>query len=128
MNKEARKTIQMVVLCFALVNFAAKAQTFTTIKSLGTLPDVTGINPYCQLVQGPDGTLYGTASHGAGGVQGTVFKIQPNGSGFTLLKSFTNSLEGANPYAGLTLTGSVLYGTTVYGGASNVGTVFRLNT
>jgi len=117
MYHEAHESVgRIIIASFLLVSLAsplsigtANGQTFTTIKSLGTSPDVTGINPYCQLVQGPDGTIYGTASHGAGGVQGTVFKIQPNGSGFTLLKSFTNSFEGANPYAGLTLTGSVLY-------------------
>ena|SRR5438046_10663174 len=88
------------------------AQTFTTIKSFGILTNVTGYNPRSQLVQGPDGKLYGTTSEGEGIVRGMVFKVEPNGSGFTVLKWFTNSVEGVLPLAGLTLSGTVLYGTT----------------
>jgi uncharacterized repeat protein (TIGR03803 family) len=41
--------------------------------------------------------------------------------------TFTNS-DGANPFAGLTLSGSALYGTTFNGGSSGYGTVFQVNT
>ena len=36
--------------------------------------------------------------------------------------------DGANPLGNLVLSGNVLYGTTVSGGPSGVGTVFRMNT
>ena len=116
-----------MVLALALTMAAAQAQTFTVLKSFGILTNVTGHNPQSTVVQGPDGTLYGTTSIGEGPA-GTVFKVQPDGSGFTVLKWFTNSIEGAQPVAGLTLSGSVLYGTTAGGGGSNFGTVFKLNT
>ena len=126
---------QPKMFCVAAVGFVwaaatAPAQTFSVIKNFGSgvLTNVTGLNPYSRLVQGPDGTLYGTTSGGEGDVRGTVFKIQPDGSGFTVLKLLTNSIEGANPYAGLVLSGSLLYGTTLSGGISNLGTVFKLNT
>ena len=41
-------------------------------------------------------------------------------AGFTVLKHFTGS-DGANPIAGLTLSGSTLYGTTWTGGDSGAG-------
>ena len=111
------------------------AQTFTTIKSFGILTNVTGFGPRSQLVQGPDGTLYGTTVDGDGDalgtnghVRGTIFKVQPDGSGFVVLKWLTNSVEGANPYAGVTLSGNTLYGTTANGGSSDYGTVFKVNT
>src|SRR5258708_36487135 len=104
------------------------AQTFTTIKSFGILTNIAGFNPQSTLVQGPDGTLYGTATYGEASVAGTVFKMQPDGSGFTVLKWFTNSIEGTNPYPGLAVSGSVLYGTTAHGGISNYGTVFKVST
>lgn len=92
----------------------------------------SGRYPECRLIEGPDGMLYGTASEGggggAGGGGGTVFKINPNGSGFTVLKSFhTPATEGYIPLAGL-LVGSdgALYGTTSQGGVRAAGTVFRL--
>ena len=45
----------------------------------------------------------------------------------TILHTFSNS-DGANPVAGLTLSGNTLYGTTENGGASGKGTVFAVNT
>src|SRR5882724_10933522 len=76
----------------------ATAQTFTTIKTFGNATNVTGIKPQSTLVQGPDGTLYGTATEGEGSVAGTLFKVQPDGSGWTVMKWFTNYVEGENPY------------------------------
>lgn len=58
-------------------------------------------------------TLYGTASLGGSGGQGTVFKISTSGTGFTVLKSFQYSI-GAQPYA-LALSGGTLYGVAEYG-------------
>ena len=106
------------------------AQTFTVLKSFGILTNVTGFYPESTLVQGPDGTLYGTARVGEGIIRGTVFKVQPDGSEFRVLKwfTYTNNLEGEDPVAALALSGSVLYGTTAYGGSFNCGTVFKVNT
>ncbi len=102
----------------------------TIIKSFGVLSKVTGLNPEAPLVQGPDGTLYGTARTGDG--YGTVFKLQPDGTGFAVLKCFTDSVEGAYPCAGLVLSDGTLYGTTYgtarYVGGSGKGTVFKVNT
>ena len=59
---------------------------------------------------------------------GTVFKINTDGSGFTVLKQF-NGDDGSGPVAGVTLSGTTLYGTTYSGGGSNgCGTVFKINT
>ena len=70
-----------------------------------------GADPSC----GPDvlsgSTLYGTTHYGGSSDDGTVFKLNTDGTGYTVLKNFTGS-DGAYPYAGLTLSGSVLYGTT----------------
>jgi uncharacterized repeat protein (TIGR03803 family) len=76
-------------------------------------------------------TLYGT-TQGCQGcpVQqpfGTVFKVNTDGSGYTVLKSFAGS-DGSWPYGGLLLSGTTLYGTTYEGGPANYGTVFKLNT
>jgi uncharacterized repeat protein (TIGR03803 family) len=98
----------------------------TTIKNFGSLTRLTGFNPQAPLVQGPDGTLYGTAVYGDG--YGTVFKIQPDGTEFTIVKHFINSIEGAHPFGGLVLSGGTLYGTTYQGGSSAKGTVFKVNT
>lgn len=84
-------------------------------------------------------TLYGTAYIGGanGGTgTGTVFKLNTNGSGFTVLHTFSpitsgpsgvNS-DGAAPYARLILSGSTLYGTARDGGTSGKGVIFAVNT
>jgi uncharacterized repeat protein (TIGR03803 family) len=85
-------------------------------------------------------TLYGTASEGGEEGNGTVFAIKTDGSGFTVLHTFsapaflhtfpagiTNS-DGADPYdAGLVMSGNTLYGTAVSGGSSGSGTVFSIS-
>ena len=95
----------------------ATAQTYLVLHSFGVLTNVTGREPLAALAQAPDGTLYGTTSSGEGAVAGTVFKLNSDGTGFTVLKWFTNSLEGAHPSGALVLYGSTLYGTTPYGGS-----------
>src|ERR1019366_8256654 len=63
------------------------------------------------------GILYGTASSGGSGGQGTVFQINTNGSGFGVLKNFTtSSTDGADPLNGVVVQGTTLWGTTYQGG------------
>ena len=112
----------------------------TTNAALTCLYSFTGGNdgadPEAALVQGGNGTLYGTTSSGGSSGNGTVFSINTNATSFTTLFSFsagstnasgvlTNS-DGANPQAGLVLSGNTLYGTTTYGGTNGMGTVFEL--
>src|SRR4030095_10938739 len=70
-----------------------------------------------------DNTLFGTTSWGGRLGHGTVFKINIDGTGFTTLHDFTGSKEGRVPVAGLTLSGTILYGTTFEGGLFGDGTV-----
>ena len=71
-------------------------------------------------------TLYGTTYSGGSSNFGTVFKIKINGTGLTVLKSFLGGADGENPSGGLVLVGSLLYGTTKYGGFLNNGTIFQV--
>jgi len=74
--------------------------------------------------------LYGTTElGGSSGNNGTVFKVNTDGTGYTVLRNFTSiGSDGRNPYADLTLSGNVLYGTTRTGTGSSAGTVFKVNT
>ncbi len=83
------------------------------------------------LLQASNGVLYGTNSLdglpvNSSNVKGTVFRMNANGA-VDVLRTFTGS-DGATPYGSL-LQGNDgnLYGTTVFGGANNKGTIFRLN-
>jgi uncharacterized repeat protein (TIGR03803 family) len=88
----------------------------------------SGANPFAGLIQGTDGALYGTATSGGSSGHGTVFKLNPDGTGFNVLLNFDNSSTGEKPYAGLTQgTDGALYGTAYSGSSSRYGTVFKLN-
>ncbi len=83
---------------------------------------------YAGLVQAADGSLYGTTTDGGRAGQGTVFRMNLSGT-LTTLHSFGDSpADGTFPYAGLIqATDGNFYGTTTAGGASNVGTVFKID-
>src|SRR5439155_19642424 len=75
--------------------------------------------PMAGLVQGTDGSFYGTTAFDGASTNGTVFKITSTG-GFTLLFSFRSSgRDGRGPLGSLIQsTDGNFYGTTSAGGAS----------
>ena len=96
---------------------------------LHSFPDGTGdgYNSHAGLIQGSDGALYGTTESGGTNSDGTVFKLQMDGSGYTVLHNFAPVPDGGSPEGSLVQgLGNVLYGTTQSGGAANLGTVFKL--
>ncbi len=100
------------------------------IKFSGYDGTALGANPSAALVQGRDGSLYGTVISGGTYGQssfgyGTVFKTTTDGA-LTTIVSF-NGTNGANPGAGLVKgNDGNLYGTTEYGGTDTAGTVFKI--
>ena len=104
--------------------------TLTTLYSFCAQSGCTdGGYPALGLVQANNGDLYGATSGGGANNGGTVFKITPGGT-LTTLYSFCSQsgcTDGIDPLAGLVqATNGDLYGTTLYGGASNDGTVFKI--
>ena len=74
-------------------------------------------------------TLFGTTEFGGGSTPGMIFSIKTDGSDYTPLHEFAGGAnDGADPLAGLTLSGSTLYGTTRSGGDNNRGTIFSIST
>ena len=59
-----------------------------TSKSHDETCAVDGKHPLSALVQGMDGAFYGTASEGGYSQDGTVFKLNTNGGGFSVLRHF----------------------------------------
>jgi uncharacterized repeat protein (TIGR03803 family) len=115
-----------VICVWTTLTATARAQTFNTLVNFdGT----NGANPQAALVQGIDGSLYGTLSDGGDHAHGTVFKLGAGGK-LTTLYSFcaqANCVDGANPYGSLVLaTDGNFYGTTLTGGEQNFGTVFKV--
>jgi uncharacterized repeat protein (TIGR03803 family) len=86
-----------------------------------------GQEPRARLVQVGD-TFFGTTELGGIYQQGTMFRVNTDGSGYAVLRHFNARQGGAYPQGDLVLAGATLYGMTYAGGASNLGTVFRINT
>ncbi len=81
---------------------------------------------FAGLVRDKQGNLYGTTYAGGNPGDGVVFKLDPSGNE-TILHTFTGGADGASPIAGLVKDKhGNLYGTTVDGGASGAGVVFKL--
>jgi uncharacterized repeat protein (TIGR03803 family) len=136
-----RRNLVLPLLALGFSARIAPAQTdapapasvkFTTLHTFsgadGALP------PQADLVQATNGDIYGTTARGGTGIGciqgcGTIFKMTPDGA-LTTLYSFCSQLpcaDGQYPEAGLTqATNGDLYGTTIVGGASQSGTVFRI--
>ena len=73
-------------------------------------------------------SLYGVTMGGGKFGDGTVFKVNTDGTGFTNLHHFAWHDDGASPQCGLTVSGNKLFGTTMQGGPSSAsGTVFAFN-
>src|SRR5256885_15917604 len=120
------KTRIVLVLCAVLILITrSAAQTFTVLYSFTGTPDAS--NSFAGLIHGGAGNLYGTTDSGGAFGYGSVFKLDGMGKE-TVLYSFTGGADGGHPQANLARDAAGnLYGTTLSGGASGLGTVFKLS-
>jgi uncharacterized repeat protein (TIGR03803 family) len=85
-----------------------------------------GASPHAALILATDGSFYGTTGEGGAFGHGAVFRMTPGGD-VTILHAFAGGTDGASPAAALIeATDGNFYGTTVAGGDSGLGTVFRM--
>ena len=93
-----------------------------------SFPSNDGMYPAAALLEGSDGSLYGTTLYGGSNAIGTIFRINKDGGGYLVLHHFGSTNSESGPLLGAGLIegrdGS-LYGTTRAGG-TNSGTIFRL--
>src|SRR5688572_18953608 len=83
--------------------------------------------PYGSVTESSDGVLYGTTSEGGPDDYGTLYRVNRDGTGYSVLRYFTPDdnqgyLPVAPPVEG---PGGLLYGTTYFGGFGDVGTIYR---
>jgi uncharacterized repeat protein (TIGR03803 family) len=110
------------------------ASAFTNLYTFSALVSGTnydGANPNSSLTL-VGNTLFGTTLYGGRSGNGTVFAINTDGTGFNTIHALT-AISGSSPstnYDGdhaagaLTVSGSMLYGTTESGGSKGRGTIF----
>jgi uncharacterized repeat protein (TIGR03803 family) len=111
-----------------LFKFAPETTNYLVLHEF-SMEKTNGRAPYGPLAEGKDGLLYGTTSLGGAAGLGTVFRMQKDGKGFTVLHSFTGvGADGRVPFAGVRQAkDSAWLGTTDEGGLNGCGTIYRLN-
>jgi uncharacterized repeat protein (TIGR03803 family) len=105
-----------------------------TLTELHTFSGPDGAEPYGGVIVDPSGNVYGTTTKGGdtSGCHhpsgcGTVFKINTAGR-YKVLHAFSGPPDGAFVFAGLVRDSSGnLYGVTTAGGASDYGTLFKID-
>jgi uncharacterized repeat protein (TIGR03803 family) len=123
----------LALACALLVAFASAPLHAQSYQDLFDLNCPGGCLPidYGQLTQGTDGYLYGTTEYGGTNGFGTVFKVNPAGTAYTVLWNFDGATTGSNPIGGLTLSSvdGNFYGATFDGGTygDSMGTLFSFN-
>ena len=126
---ETRVLVTSALAVFAVLMLAVApvlASSESVIYSFANPPDA--FRPQCNLVADAAGNMYGTTFSGGTNGLGAIFKVTPTGTE-SVVYSFAGGADGRHPVAGLVIdkkTGN-LYGTTVYGGTANNGTVFMFN-
>jgi uncharacterized repeat protein (TIGR03803 family) len=124
----------LVVFAVALI-LPTQTVAASKYKVLHRFHGKDGHAPEATLIFDVAGNLYGTTMQGGGSTQcstgcGTVFKLTPNSDGSwteSVLYRFSGGADGNGPIGGLIFDAAGdLYGTTLFGGASGSGTVFKM--
>lgn len=111
--------------------------TFTVLHTFSYSTGADGANPY-GLLQGMDGALYGACANGGANGGGVLYKLRPDGSGFTVIYSFNEPGDFSNSYVNDGGDGpstnlvqdqyGTLYGATLEGGTYGRGVLFKIQT
>jgi uncharacterized repeat protein (TIGR03803 family) len=126
-------TLAFVFWLFMAATSRSQTNIEIVLHSFTNSPD--GAQPLGVLVPGIDHAFYGvTVTGGTNGNGGTLFKIFPDGSDYTVLHHFSTtdtSTRGLTspPYPNLTVTSArdgTLYGTTYQGGTNGDGAIFKI--
>ncbi len=96
------------------------------ITSTLVLSNSDGANPMGLILSGK--TLYGTSSGGGSHGFGTLFAVNTDGTGFTVLHNFNPYTDSGQP-SSLLISGNAIYGTASFGPSSDLhsGIIFTIN-
>ncbi len=86
-------------------------------------------HPQAGLVFDKAGNLFGTTAGGTGDGVGSVFELSPSNGNWkkSTLYTFVGGNDGSTPLSALTPgANGIFYGTTVFGGPQNLGTVYQV--
>lgn len=108
-----------------IFSFNITGNVYTSVYDFNV---ATGRTPIAELVRGPDGKLYGTASAGGASSAGAIFRYDTGTDVFEVLDDL-GGLSGSAPFGRLIFASDgQLYGTASGGGSTAGGTLYRYNT
>jgi uncharacterized repeat protein (TIGR03803 family) len=112
--------------CGTVFSLNADGTDFTILHSFdGTDGNMSSSN--LLYISGAGGDiLYGTTTKGGANDAGTAFSIITDGSDFTTLHEFEYATDGALPGGTMTLYNNRIYGTAIYGGEYERGTIYSM--
>ena len=110
--KDTRRIFFATAGLLAALSAQTTAAPVQLVKTFDKVPD--GAYPSGRLLVGLDGAIYGANTQGGTNDHGTLFKVNPNGTGFTVLKQLDSPVTGKNPFGGMVQgPDGTIYGTTV---------------
>jgi uncharacterized repeat protein (TIGR03803 family) len=119
----------LLPMAVAAAVFCAGSPSPAQSYKLTTLAVFNGANGFgndSAIVADANGNIFGTTQFGGAYNRGTVFELDAASHTLTTIATF-DGLQGKEPWAGLYLDGDGnLYGTTLFGGNSNNGTIYRV--
>jgi uncharacterized repeat protein (TIGR03803 family) len=102
------------------------AGVYTVLHGFNSTDRSQGLNPTTGLVQGSNGFLYGVTSAGGAHLDGTIFKLKTDSTGYADIEDFDGT-HGAAPYTQPLLhTNGKIYGVTNTGGVHNEGVIYSV--
>ncbi len=99
----------------------------TSYSAIFQFDSINGTSPFGSLIL-DSVNLYGMTPQGGNTNMGVLFKIKRDGTGYTKMIDFAGSANGSYPVGSLIENGAFLYGMAQYGGANDMGTLFKIKT
>jgi uncharacterized repeat protein (TIGR03803 family) len=99
-----------------------------TFSKLLDFDSSTGTNPFGDLIQTSNTSLYGLTYQGGSNDYGVLFEYNLNNNTLARKVDFDGSSKGSYPQGSILKQGNKLYAMTQFGGANNVGVLFEYNT
>src|SRR5438874_11723146 len=112
-RRASSQLVQIIWMLALLHTIDSPAQIYNNLHNFAATSH-DGYSPLTDLVL-ISNTLYGTTASGGTNGNGTIFKINTDGTGYGILRSLTNS---PSPEGGMVGIGNTLYGTMFTGGAA----------
>lgn len=115
--------VPLAVLIVFMSTSGLRGQTFSILYAFTN--GVDGAGPVSSVLLSSN-RLYGGTSSGGRFGYGTLYSVNTDGTGFSVLDTMTNAVEGLG-LSSLTISGNNLFGTTQQGGSNFQGTIFSAN-